>query len=283
MDVNMQQNIEIRKGFTQFQLKTIALVLMVFDHIHYFFSFTDMIPEWFSMIGRLSAPLFLFCVVEGFIHTHNRKKYFLRMYGMTVAMGIIQYIMIIGIFARGDGFYPQNQILANFIILIVILQGIVWLDEKHFIKGILAVILPLVWPIIMVLIISEFPVFNPWVGLIHYTILPIHTAIMDGGTFYILTGILLYLSRNHRKWQAIGYFITNISLNGILVYFLVPGLTLVDFFTTNYEWMGAFAAILMLLYNKEKGKGNKHLFYWFYPIHIYVLFGLSCLLYSYLH
>ena len=66
------------RGLTSTGLKTIALVLMVLDHIHYFFGFTGWIPDWFSMLGRLSAPLFLFCVVEGFTHTRNRKKYFLK-------------------------------------------------------------------------------------------------------------------------------------------------------------------------------------------------------------
>ena len=33
-------------------------------------------PLWFTQLGRLSAPLFLFCTVEGFAHTHDRRKYF---------------------------------------------------------------------------------------------------------------------------------------------------------------------------------------------------------------
>ena len=67
-------------GITETGLKWIALVTMVMDHIHYFFGFTGMIPEWFSMVGRLGAPLFLFCLVEGFTHTHSRKKYFAKVY-----------------------------------------------------------------------------------------------------------------------------------------------------------------------------------------------------------
>ena len=54
-----------KKGLDGTQLKTIALVLMVLDHIHYFFEFTGCIPTVFNMLGRLSAPLFLFCTVEG--------------------------------------------------------------------------------------------------------------------------------------------------------------------------------------------------------------------------
>ena len=52
--------IYLKNGLSGTQLKIIALVLMVLDHIHYFFGFTGVIPEWFSMLGRLSALLFVF-------------------------------------------------------------------------------------------------------------------------------------------------------------------------------------------------------------------------------
>ena len=54
----------MKKGLDGTQLKTVALVLMVLDHIHYFFEFTGWVPIWFNMLGRRSAPLFLFCTVE---------------------------------------------------------------------------------------------------------------------------------------------------------------------------------------------------------------------------
>ena len=61
------------KGLSSTALKEIALALMLLDHIHYFFAFTGAVPEWFSMLGRVSAPLFLFCTVEGFAHTRDRN------------------------------------------------------------------------------------------------------------------------------------------------------------------------------------------------------------------
>ena len=80
-------------GITETGLKWIALVTMVMDHIHYFFGFTGMIPEWFSMVGRLGAPLFLFCLVEGFTHTHSRKRYFARVYVLSTAMSLLFFFM----------------------------------------------------------------------------------------------------------------------------------------------------------------------------------------------
>ena len=48
-------------------------------------------------------------------------------------------------------------------------------------------------------------------------------------------------------------------------------------FTDYYEWFGVAAVLLMLLYNGQRGSGHKQLFYWFYPAHVYLLYGASCL------
>ena len=80
-----------RLSLSGFQLKYIALITMVFDHIQYFFDYTGKIPIWFTMIGRLAAPLFLFTVIEGFVHTRNRKKYFLKIYALAILMRLIQF------------------------------------------------------------------------------------------------------------------------------------------------------------------------------------------------
>jgi hypothetical protein len=53
------------KVLTGFKIKILALVFMFLDHVHYFFQFTDKIPIAFSWIGRLSADLFLFTMIEG--------------------------------------------------------------------------------------------------------------------------------------------------------------------------------------------------------------------------
>ena len=126
-----------KKGLDGTQLKTIALVLMVLDHIHYFFEFTGCIPTVFSMLGRLSAPLFLFCTVEGFAHTHDRKRYFIRIWAIGAAMAALEFFMIYAkAFRRGDGFYPLNAIFQDLALLCIVWQGIDWLREKKFAKGI---------------------------------------------------------------------------------------------------------------------------------------------------
>lgn len=268
-----------QKGLTGFQLKYIAMILMVLDHIHYFFEFTGKIPIWFSMLGRLSAPLFLFCIIEGFTHTHNRKKYFIQVYGIAIAMGLIQFLIPTLGFSRPDEFYPQNQMLATFSILLVILQGIDWCAKKQWVKGLIAIILPVSLPYLAMLIGSMVPGVWFFIQLMHFSILPLHTWIMDGGTFFILQGILMYVLRKHSKWQAFIFSFSTIVLYAIIPLATMPDITVKLLISDYFEWMGTFAAILMLLYNGKRGKGNKKLFYWFYPAHIYIFCALSYVLY----
>ena len=108
----MDQNTLRREGLSETALKAIALGLMVLDHIHYFFLFTGAVPDWFSMLGRLSAPLFLFCAAEGFAHTHDRRAYLGRLWAMGAGMGLVQFLLAL-FGRRADGFYPMNAILRD--------------------------------------------------------------------------------------------------------------------------------------------------------------------------
>ena len=73
-----------QKGLNSFQIKLIALILMVFDHIHYIFSGIWDIPMWFTMLGRVSAPLFIFISANGMRYTRHPEKYMLRLWAGSV-------------------------------------------------------------------------------------------------------------------------------------------------------------------------------------------------------
>lgn len=275
---------EAPKGVSGFSLKYLAMILMILDHIHYFFGFTGKIPLLFSKLGRLAAPLFLFCVIEGFTHTHDRKKYFLRIYLLSVIMGAIQFSFYnIGcMLVRPDGFFPQNQMLASFAILLVVLQGFDWCAQKKWGRGLAAILIPLLLPYAaaIMMMTSSNPLFLFVLNLLSFTALPLHSFIMDGGTATLLFGVILYLFRKNRKIQALAFVVTCILWDIVRLRLMAPDLALTDYFTMAYEWMEVFAVIPMLCYNGARGRGSKRLFYWFYPVHIYVLYALSCLLYQ---
>ena len=271
------------KGITETGLKWIALVTMVLDHIHYFFSFTGWIPEWFSMVGRLGAPLFLFCLVEGFTHTHSRKRYFAKVYIISTFMSALLFFMTYGgVLVRPDGFYPLNGIMTTFVILMVIWQGIDWLGEKKILPGLAAVILPLVWPLIASGLSVRFPALAGSVGFACYSFLPMWGITGDSSWPVLVMGLVLYLFRKNRKMQVtafcIYYLLYGVVYIGWMVSFL-PDFTWTQLFTEYYEIYGILAAPLMLWYNGKRGGGHKLLFYIFYPAHVYLLYALSWGLY----
>ena len=59
-----------------FHLKLIAACTMFIDHMGY-----TLFPGvmWLRCIGRVAFPLFCFLIAEGCVHTHDRKKYALRL------------------------------------------------------------------------------------------------------------------------------------------------------------------------------------------------------------
>ena len=61
---------------SSFVLKIIAVISMLIDHSGYliFNGFSFM-----NYIGRLAFPIFAFLITEGYTHTSNLKKYFLRL------------------------------------------------------------------------------------------------------------------------------------------------------------------------------------------------------------
>lgn len=271
-----------RLSLSGFQLKYIALITMVFDHIHYFFDYTGKIPIWFTMIGRLAAPLFLFSVIEGFVHTHNRKKYFLKIYALAILMGLIQFgfYNFLHPLVRPDGFFPQNMMLSSFAILLVALQGIAWIQEKKYLKGIPTLLFPLLLPWLLVpfyLLDQNKPVFTLFINLLNYTVFPTHTSISDGGTWLLLTGIAMYLCHKNLKKEVLAF--VSVSLVWVLMAIVLTRPSFHDLMFKYIEWMEIFAAPLMLCYNGKRGKGSKYLFYIFYPSHIYLLYALSVIFY----
>ena len=121
------------KGITETGLKWIALVTMVMDHIHYFFGFTGQIPNgsawWGDWVCRrscsalwkgLPTPIIGNAILQRFTSFRSSCplcSFLLMAYG--------------GVSVRPDtGFYPTNEIMTAFVILMVIWQGIDWLTQK---------------------------------------------------------------------------------------------------------------------------------------------------------
>lgn len=232
------------------------------------------------MVGRLAAPLFLFCLVEGFTHTRSRKKYFAKVYFLSAGMSLLLFFMAFaGVLVRPDGFYPTNGMMTTFVILMIVWQGIDWLGQKRILPGLAAVILPLAWPFVAVGLVAVFPALEPPLGLLGYSFVPMWGTTGDSSWPVLAMGLVLYLFRKRRSVQVAAFSIYYLLYGVVYMLFmgsaLAPDFAWWQIFTRYYEIYGILAAPLMLWYNGRRGGGHKLLFYAFYPAHIYILYALS--------
>ena len=67
---------------TAFVLKIIALTAMLIDHTGA--TFPDHTPLYFRVIGRLTFPIFVYLLAEGFRHTRSPGKFLLRLFAFAL-------------------------------------------------------------------------------------------------------------------------------------------------------------------------------------------------------
>lgn len=244
-----------------FKLKMIALAAMVIDHIGYYFE--DM-PLLLRAVGRISFPLFLFCMIWGYHYTSDRKKFLLRLYRMSVFMGIFMY----GIekYFPTDGFgYGYHNIFATMLWVGIFISTIeTYIEDRR--KGLLCV----VGVMALVLIHYAAPVYIPFLRGISgdYTASVFPNFLhVEYGFAYIVLGVLMYFSKERTELLGILYIL-------FCVYQLAEELSMPEY-GFPLQWLMIFALPMMIRYNNEKGYDLKYFFYAFYPAHTFLLFYLA--------
>lgn len=256
-----------------FQLKIIGLILMTFDHIHQYFGFAG-VPIWFNWLGRVVAPIFAFTAVEGYYHTRDRFKYMRRLYISSVLMSAGN-IMIPMIVSRPDGMTVPNNIFSTLFLITVYIKAIELVaegkyggDRKKFQRGLLLGAVPIVSGAIAS---AGYQLGGEWAYKVISAVLP-NPLTSEGGPVFIMIGLVMYFLRQDRLKMVAIYSFVSLSM-------LVSGeLTVQRIFFENYQWMMVFSSVFFLIYNGQKGRGMKYLFYAYYPGHIYFFYILSAIL-----
>lgn len=241
------------KPFTGNNLKLIAIIAMLIDHIAHTIVYKlyleaivvngvhmmgDNRPEEamkiyliymiMRTIGRLTYPIFAFMLVEGFIHTSNLKKYMFRLLIFALISEIPYDLAISG---RIIELSSQNIIWALLIGLIMLY--FIKRAEKYDRKK-------------RKLLVTGFIVLGETITLL------IQANAIGG----ILLITVLYIFREQPKrlflWGTIALSIMALGFMWIQLFGLV-------------------SFILFRYYNGEVGKGSKYLFYIFYPAHLLIL------------
>jgi len=253
-------------------LKVLALVLMVFDHVHQMWAYLGA-PMWLKWLGRPVFPIFLFAMAESFYYTRNRKSLLKRLllasWIMTICNILLQFIL-----------HNEDVVLMNNAFMTFFVAGLYIMFYDMFIDGVKAKKAgKIAWAILLcfVPVLTSLPVL--WVGslasngVFSLQVIRILMAIclmlpnllfIEGGFFMVVLGVSFYILR---KWKFAQ--IAALAMYSVLMFVLSNGVSI--------QWIAIFAVIPMVLYNGEKGRGMKHFFYIFYPAHIYLLYIISSL------
>ena len=186
-------------------LKIIAMISMVFDHAGDIF-FPGVL--WPRMIGRLAMPLFSFCIAEGYIHTHDRKKYLLRI-GLFALISEIPFDIA---FTGKIDFSHQNIMLTYFLaVLSLMLYDRITGSEPQ--------------PKTIKVIAGELVVFGMAVLAI--------VLRADYTCFAVIAVFLFYKLRNKSQFIRCGVGVAFLALSRTMCYYCTTGFSLIPLLLYN--------------------------------------------------
>lgn len=225
------------KGLNGSQIKLIAAIAMTIDH------FTSVVypgyPKDFRIIlmhifGRLSAPVFWFFVAEGYIHTHNLRKYAGRMFLFSVISHFAYN------FAFGISIIPFKNSVFN-------QTSVIW---------------PLAWGIVG-LAVNDSDKLTQSQKIILILIILSVTFCADWSCIAVLA--IMYIGANRGNFRK--------QMTMMMVWTAVYATVYAFFIDTVYGIIQVFACLsipLLKEYNGERGGRyeNRWLFYVYYPAHL---------------
>lgn len=288
-----------RIGLNSFQIKLIALVLMVVDHCGLYFFPQVVLLRW---VGRIAAPLFLFCAVHSIDYTRNKRKYVLRLYFFAILLEGI-WAVLVGYFRAYDRYFYMT---GNIFYTLFVVVAIICILQKMKLRY--AIPLIAIWQVCSCLLtiwLTKFDMDSRVCAAM--VVLTGNMFFCEYGIWWIILGVVLYYVKKNKKSLAIGYSIVCLAMwfQTALAFFarvafriwkVYPKLGSVadmvcklftkeipDFnpiephglYLGDDQWLMIFSLPIMLLYNGEKGKSWKYFFYIFYPLHIVLLFCIS--------
>lgn len=243
-----ETQLQTRKGscISSDIIKYFAAFAMLIDHIAWCFVDTNSVLGCIMhLIGRMTAPIMTYFIVEGFHYTGNVNKYLLRLAIFAAASWFPFILMETGnltpfVFDDGNMYFnPMQGVIYTFFLTLLSLKTVHSETLKKPVK------------VILVVLICFASLLGDWF------------------LFPIVWGLLFDKYRGSFKKQAAAFIISSMVLMTLMILLLTDG------FVNNWFQYGVVLALVPLyFYNGEKGRSgkfNKWFFYVFYPAHMLLL------------
>lgn len=233
-----------RLSLTGNQLKLIAVLAMLFDHLVVALLPYKAWPLWLLRVpGRIAAPILCFQIAEGYHHTSNLKAYALRLL-VCAAISHLPYVLCFGY-----GFFESTSVLWSLLLGLVALHAM------------------------------RAPQLSPWLrGLC--LLLCCALAFNANWNFAAVLWIVGF-GLFHGDWKRQALAFSLVAVFGhllpacLLMGYLSGG-------SLRLYQAGVFLALpLLALYNGKRGNRSAFLrwfFYAFYPAHLLLFYLLSLVL-----
>lgn len=219
-----------------FHLKLIALTTMIIDHIGAVF-FEDILL--FRYIGRLAFPIYAFLISEGCKKTKNFEKYLYRL----LLFSLLSEVFYDLIFYDRINFFSNTNTIFTLFFASLIIYIIKTKKEYNILQNL---------SIVLILCITE--LIQTDYGLWGIALVLIFYFFDTKFTCFIFASILIFFK----------------DFDYSFYYFLHTG----EIYKYNliFNTMTLASLYFIYLYNGEKGKDTKMLFYYAYPLHFLILF-----------
>lgn len=196
--------------------------------------------EWLRIVGRLALPIYAFMIAEGCHHTRSMWRYFGSMALLATICQLVYF------FAMGSVYMCILVTFSLSIALIGLLKKSQQTDSFF-------------WTLLLILGVCG--VF--FLCQILPNRLPHTDFEIDYGFIGVMIPVCLYATRDKSGKMT------------VLLLSLVCMATIYG----SVQWWGLLAAPLLLLYNGRRGKWRmKWFFYFFYPVHLVAIYGISLLM-----
>lgn len=227
---------------TTFDIKLIAIITMIIDHIGVFF-FPKILM--FRLIGRLSFFLLAWLIANGAHYTHSFKKYLIRLFTLALVSQLPYFLANRQI---DHSFWSLNAVFTLFLGLLAI--GLINKNKNK-----------LIWLIISLGCAGVAELIKA-----------------DFGAIGVSTIIAFYLFFDNLKMMILSQlFISSLTLAPFLAYLFIPlptNLNIADLVRP----IGLLSLIFIAFYNHKEGPKAKYLFYLFYPLHFLLIYLMKIII-----